>query len=153
MLVCFIFKPLLHTSKRHMSVIFGNILTETGERQKQWGGRVKKNDKTLIHSTDCISRQSLLLACENCSFVHAMPTYQSDSPWGTFLWLSWWFTDSYIHTHTVQMTPTVLLFCTVASWASCLFYNLNSYPISFSDIMNNCISNQCGYMNMLFLKR
>lgn len=44
-LVGLIFKPLLNASKRHVPVIFGNILTET-EGRKRVGGenRDKKND-------------------------------------------------------------------------------------------------------------
>lgn len=44
MLVGLIFKALLNTSKRHMPVIFGNILTETGERQRE---RVKTESRKM----------------------------------------------------------------------------------------------------------
>lgn len=36
MLVGLIFKPLLNSSKRDVSIIFGNILTETEERAGGW---------------------------------------------------------------------------------------------------------------------
>lgn len=149
MLVGFIFKPLLHTSKRHVPVIFGNILTEAGERQRQWGGKQRKKLLTLIHFTDCISRQSLLLGhlriavCPSDADLWKWLTLRHVSV--TQLVIHW-----RLHTHSPNASYCLLLHST--PWASCLVYDLNSYSISLSDIMNNFISNQCGYMTMLKLK-
>lgn len=66
-LVGLIFKPLLNTSKRHVPVIFGNILVETEGRQrpeeKQRKGR--KRGLSLIHFTYCISiiKGTNLISC------------------------------------------------------------------------------------------
>lgn len=56
-LVGLIFKPLLNASKRHVPIIFGNILTETEGRERAKGKRRKEKNKwlSLIHFAYCIS--------------------------------------------------------------------------------------------------
>lgn len=118
-MVGLVFKPLLDTSERDVPVIFGNILTETEDRQG--GGSKGEKNKTWVWSSllaatlqSSLGDKSCYLSICELQFVDTMLTYQRDSPRGTFLWLSCWFTG-HPHTHPhpttstsiVQMLPSV----------------------------------------------
>lgn len=85
LMVDLVLKSLFDPGKRHMSIIFGNILTEAE------GERTRKR-KTLIHFPYRITNErhkSHYLSIWELQFFSTCH-YQSDSPQSTFPWLTMW---------------------------------------------------------------
>lgn len=58
--------------------------------------------------------------------------------------------DSLMVTHTDTHHPSIHRYTVLLSLMTMSLYNLNGHPFSWSpDIINNLISNQCGYTSML----
>lgn len=159
-LVGLIFKSLLNSSKRHMPVIFGNILTKTEERKRARG---KTDGKMSFIPFPCcitiiISWGTNLVTCpfENYSLSIRCSPMKVTHPEAC---LCDSVCDSLMaaNTHTLpQLTPHPQSKCLLLSydsaglWASHLLINLNGHPFSWvPDVINNLTSNHCGYMSML----
>lgn len=154
MLVGLIFKPLLNASKRHVPIIFGNILTETEGRERAKGKRRKEKKQMTQFDPLCLLHlynqgdKSHYSSIWELQFVNTMLTYQSDSPWGTFLWLR--FADDYTPTrpgYTAQMPPTVFYDSAALSGLQVCFKTLMAVHLhGHADVTNNLISNQSEHV-------
>lgn len=158
-LVGLIFKPLLNASKRHVPVIFGNILTETEgrERGRKWGGG-QRQEKWLFDPLCLLHPYNQLLGTnlvtcpfENYSFSMRCSPIKMTHPEARFC-------DSVGDSPMVTQSPhhPPIPYSPNASfslfWLSLGFmFALNTQMVvSWSpDIINNLISNQCGYPSML----
>lgn len=129
-LVGLIFKPLLNASKRHVPVIFGNILTETEgrERGRKWGGG-QRQEKWLFDPLCLLHPYNQLLGTNlvTCPFEnYSFSMRCSPIKWLTLRHVSvtqlvihrWLHSLPITHPSPTAQTPHLVFFDSL--WASCL---------------------------------